>query len=89
MPKPPEVKKLVCYFCGKEVPRHDHEQHEILFNLFSFHDVPGWDNMFVHMRGTPDGSGFDEDANVVVCDRDFVQEAAIELGDATPEGKEG
>jgi hypothetical protein len=72
---------LSCNVCRKPVPRNQHQEHlAILDAVFTVVDGDPAD-VFVHMQGAKDE--FDEDGNVVVCDRHLIEELCNEWAQPT------
>lgn len=74
MPELDPNREYCCNVCSEEVAISTHIEHvRILFKL----TPEQVENLFVHQRGGP--SNFDDDGMVIVCDRHFIQELAVEM----------
>lgn len=68
---------FACNVCRKEVDEATHVSHMKILDAIWSAEVPGYDDLFVHVRGPVDE--FDQNGFVVVCNDDFIEELANNL----------
>jgi hypothetical protein len=74
---------FICNSCMVAVRERTHERHMKILDAITFAEVPGNEDLFVHVRGSI--REFDADGFVVVCDKCFVDELSENLREESDE----